>query len=337
MPVACVRRTTLAATDTTLAVMLSMVAWAVAAAVLLPWWRGCSVYVSSAPGLSMPGLVFSSLRSSRCVVFGEQYSAKPLVVQTKARTHGHTQHAHASTLPHRPSGSVAHRLTHRRVCGVSVDCEAHASQLASGQQQPQALAETGVCLRVWLLCCAELLLLLELPASSRAARPRTTPRTQQAHDMKRRDDCLFDLHPTQPGARASELDASLNDKKIMARSASQQHKRQPVEPSKLYNYVPAFTDKVNTFETLQWVSSPPSIWVWVVHWSRSLLDAHPVHRGADDASCTHTHPFTFALPSALHAWLQPPSSMGIVPHPNRRVRGDGDSSPPRVIGHASKS
>ena len=120
---------------------------------------------------------------------------------------------HASALPHRPSGSVAHRLTHRRVCGVSVDCEAHASQLASGQQQPQALAETGVCLRVWLLCCAELLLLLELPASSRAARPRTTPRTQQAHDMKRRDDCLFDLHPTQPGARASELDASLNDKK----------------------------------------------------------------------------------------------------------------------------
>ena len=137
LPVACVRRTTLAATDTTLAVMLSMVAWAVAAAVLLPWWRGCSVYVSSAPGLSMPGLVFSSLRSSRCVVFGEQYSTKPLVVQTKARTHGHTQHAHASTLPHRPSGSVAHRLTHRRVCGVSVDCEAHASQLASGQQQPQ--------------------------------------------------------------------------------------------------------------------------------------------------------------------------------------------------------
>ena len=113
LPVACVRRTTLAATDTTLAVMPSMVAWAVVAAVQLPC--SCSVYVSSAPRLSMPGLVFSSLRSSRCVVFGEQYSTKPLVVQTKARTHDHTQHAtrqcaatqtlwKCGTPPHTPPG-----------------------------------------------------------------------------------------------------------------------------------------------------------------------------------------------------------------------------------------
>lgn len=191
--------------------MQSMVAWAVAAAVQLP----CSCSVCPCRGLSL------AVCGLRVVLFLENNTRRsPLWCKRRLARTATRNTQHASALPHRPSGSVAHRLTHRRVCGVSVDCEAHASQLASGQQHPQALAETpsNRCVSAWLL--------LELPASSRAARPRTTPRTQQAHDMKRRDDCLFDLHPTQPGARASELNASLNDKKIMARSASNLSSRQ---------------------------------------------------------------------------------------------------------------